>query len=56
MAFPEKMYVERHLHTETNHFILLSKWGALYTAAQISFMDVKLEIPASIIVAWKPNK
>lgn len=47
----QKMHVERHLRMETNHFILLSNGGPLYTAAQISFPDVKLEVPASIMVA-----
>ena len=45
------MHVERHLHMETNHFILLSNGGPLYPAAQISFTDVGLEVPASIMVA-----
>lgn len=44
------MYVERHLHVETDRFILLSKRGPLYTAAQISFTDMKLEVQASIMV------
>lgn len=47
----QKMHVERHLHMETNHFVLPSNGGPLYPAAQISFTDVKLEIPASIMIA-----
>lgn len=46
----QNMYVERHLHVETDRFILLSKEGPLYMAAQISFTDMKLKIPASIMV------
>lgn len=46
----QNMYVECHLHMETDRFILLSKRGPLYTAAQISFTDMKLEIQASIMV------